>query len=167
MRNFSTILPNYASIVHAQQKNGHQIRFIALICSSNHIISSKSRKPDHTSKEFHGWAELDTDADTTFAGRNCTILHHTERSRDVAPFSDTYEPMKDVDILSSATGFTSLIGRQYILVFNEALYIPELDNTLINTNQLIQFHTQVQESPNRATEPKNSDNQSRYFTYAI
>ena len=56
MRNFSTILPNYASIVHEQQNNDHQIRFISPIRSSNRSISSTSRKPDHISEAFYVWA---------------------------------------------------------------------------------------------------------------
>ena len=63
----------------------------------------------------------------------------------------TYDTIKDVDIVSAATGFASLTGRKYILVFHEALYIPELDHTLINPNQLSQFHMQVQDNTYHAT----------------
>ena len=77
MRNFSTILPNYASIVHEQQNNARQIRFIAPIHSSNRIISSATRKPDHTSEAFHGRSELDSHSNTKVAGRNCNLLHYT------------------------------------------------------------------------------------------
>ena len=65
----------------------------------------------------------------------------------VAPFSDTYEPMKDVAIISTAIGFTSTTGRQYIIVFHECLYMPELSHTLINPNQLCNFQTEVQDNP--------------------
>ena len=92
-------------------------------------------------------------ADTTVAGRNCTVVHYTERSCDVAPFSDTYEPMKNISIITTATGFTSTTGRQYILVFNEALYIKYIDHTLINPNQLRHFDTEVQDNPYHATDP--------------
>ena len=76
------------------------------ICSSNQIISSTAKKLVHTSEVFHGQTELDSHADTTVEDCNCTILHHKERSCDVAPFSDRYEPMKDVDNVSANTGFT-------------------------------------------------------------
>ena len=56
MRNFSTILSDYASIVHKQQQNNHQIIFIDPICSSNRIISSTAIKMDQASKAFHGWS---------------------------------------------------------------------------------------------------------------
>ena len=75
--------------------------------------------------------------------------------------------MKDVDIVSEATGFTSLIGLQYILVFHDALYIPELYHTLINPKQLCQFHTQVQYNPYHATEPMNITNPIGYFTACL
>ena len=56
MRNFSTILPNYASIVHKEQDNDRHIWFIGPIRSSNQSISSTARKPNHTSEAFHGRA---------------------------------------------------------------------------------------------------------------
>ena len=102
MRNSSTILPKYAIIVHEKQNNDRQIRFIVPIRYSNRSISSTAIKLDHTSKSFHGRAELDSHADTTVVGRNCTILNHTERSCDVETFSDTYDPMKYVDIVLAA-----------------------------------------------------------------
>ena len=73
---------------------------------------------------FHGRCELDSHADTTVAGNNCGIIKYTYRSCDVAPFSEKYTPMKDIPIVPAATGFTSENGRNYILVFHEALYMP-------------------------------------------
>ena len=152
MRNFSTFSPNYDSILNEQQNKNNQILFIAQIRSSNRSISSTSKKPYHTSKAFHGWLELDSHADTTVAVRRCTVFHYTEISCDVALFLDMYDPMKDDDIVSAATGFTSVTGKKYILVFHGSLYMPDLDHTLINPNQFLQFHTQVQDNPYHATE---------------
>ena len=86
MRNFSTILPNYTSILQKQQNSDHQIRFITSTRYSNRNISSTATKPDHTIDKFHGRAELDSHTDTTVVGRKCTVLHHKERSCDVDPF---------------------------------------------------------------------------------
>ena len=52
MPNFSTILPNYACIVHEQQNNNRQIRFIAPIRSSNRSMLSTDRKQDHTKQSI-------------------------------------------------------------------------------------------------------------------
>ena len=121
---------------------------IAPVRSGDRRTISSARNTQNTSNEsVYGRSELDSHADTTVAGRNCTPIWHTERSCDVAPFSDTYQPMKDVAIVSAATGFTSASGNQYILIFHECLYMPELSHTLINPNQLRHFHTQVQDNP--------------------
>ena len=73
MRIFSTILRKYVSIVHEQQNKDRQFRFIDPIWSSNRIISSTDRQPDHTSKAFHVQAELYSQTDTTAAGCNYTV----------------------------------------------------------------------------------------------
>ena len=61
--------------------------------------------------------------------------------------------MKNIPIITAATGFTSTTGRQYILVFNETLYIKDMDHKLINPNQLRHFDTEVQDNPYHATDP--------------
>ena len=61
--------------------------------------------------------------------------------------------MKDVPIVSAATGYTSANGRNYILVFNEELYTKEMQHTLINPNQCRQFGAEVQDSPYNADKP--------------
>ena len=83
---------------------------------------------------FHGIFELDSHSDTTVTGKNCAAIKYTDRSFDVAPFSKKYTPMKDILIVSAATGFMLAIGRSYILVFHEALYTPGMRHTLINPN---------------------------------
>ena len=72
--------------------------------------------------------------------------------------------MKYVDIVLIATGFTSVTVQQYILVFNEELYIPELDHSLTNTTQLRQFQTQVKDNTCHATEAINNSISGGDFT---
>ena len=101
----------------------------------------------HAEKAFYGQTELNSHVDTTVAGQKCVPILQTERSCDVAPFSDTYKPMKDVSIISAATRFTGTIVRQHIIVFHECLYMPKLSHTLINPNQRRHFQTLVQDTP--------------------
>jgi hypothetical protein len=68
--------------------------------------------------------EGDSHEDTFVAGKNCVPLHYTDRSCDVQPYSDDYAPVKNVPIITAATGYTSATGMNYILVFPEALYMP-------------------------------------------
>jgi hypothetical protein len=74
-------------------------------------------------------------------------MHYTERSCDVQPYSDDYAPVKNVPIVTAATGYTSANGLNYILIFPEALYLPNLGHSLFNPNQLRYFGTKVQDNP--------------------
>ena len=114
---------------------------------------SQTQRLVNTNKEdtpFHGRSKLDSHADTTVAGKNCVILCYTDRSCDVAPLSDNYTPIKDVPIVSAATGYTSANGWNYILVFNESLYIKEMQHTLINLKQCQNFGAEIQDNPYNA-----------------
>ena len=55
--------------------------------------------------------------------------------------------MKDIPIVSAATGFKSANYRNYILVFHEALYMPDMRHTLINPNQCQHFGLKIQDNP--------------------
>ena len=87
------------------------------------------------------------DSKTTLAGKNCAIIKYTDRSCDVAPFLEKYTPIKDIPIVSAAAGFTLENGRNGILVFHEALYMPDISHTLINMNQCRHFREKVQDNP--------------------
>ena len=125
---------------------------IAPVRSGNRIISLTRREKVLTRETFYRRTELDSHSDTTVAGRNCVPIWNTQRLFDVEKFSDTYEPIKDVSIISADTGFTSTTGIQYMLVFHECLYMPKLSHTLIKPSQLCHFQTQVQDNP-YATDP--------------
>ena len=98
-------------------------------------------------ESFHGRCELDSHADTTVAGKNSAIIKYTDQSCDVTPLSEIYTTMKDIPIMSAATGFTSENGRNYILVFHEAFYMPDMRHTLINPNGCQFFGAKVQDNP--------------------
>ena len=98
-------------------------------------------------KFYKGRVEIDSHADTFLAGRNCTVLNFSERICDVMPYSDTYQPMVDIPIVQAATGYTAPDGSQYILVFNEAIYMPDMDHSLLNPNQLRHFDVDVEDNP--------------------
>ena len=115
--------------------------------SERKISSTKSTISKIVGEPFNGRCELDSHAYTTVSGKNCAVIQYTDRSCDVSPFSEKYTPMKDIPIVSAATGFTSANGRNYILVFPEALYMPNMRHTLINPNQCQHFGAKVQENP--------------------
>ena len=96
---------------------------------------------------YNGRVELDSHADTFVAGRNCILMHYTERVCDVMPYSDDYESKTAIPIVKAATGYTSSNGRRYILVFNEAIWMPDLHYSLMNPNQLRDYGVEVQDNP--------------------
>jgi hypothetical protein len=71
----------------------------------------------------YGRMELDSHADTIVLGRNAAILQYAGRECDVAPYSESYEPIKNVPIVSGATAITNAnTGETIILVFHEGEY---------------------------------------------
>ena len=91
--------------------------------------------------------EMDSHADTIVAGRNTLLLSYTDRVCEVSPYSDEYQPIKDVPVVSAATGYTSACGENFILILNEALWMPNLNHSLINPNQLRHHGVEVQDNP--------------------
>ena len=98
---------------------------------------------------YVGTVELDSHADTTVFGKNFLILHYTGRECDVLPYTDTYESVKGVPIVTAATAWTCLeSGHTYILVLHEGLWMGEsMPNSLVNPNQLRAFGCMVQDNP--------------------
>ncbi len=103
---------------------------------------------------MHNKMEMDSHADTVVLGRNCVILKYTGRECDVSPYTDLYEAIKGVPIVTGATAWTSQVdGQTHILVFHEAQWMGEvLEHSLINPNQLHHYGVLVQDNPFDAME---------------
>jgi hypothetical protein len=108
-----------------------------------HISSNKNISTITEAVGFVGNTEADSHANTFVAGKNCVTLSFTDRTCDVQPYSNDYAPVKNVPIVTAATGYTSATGMNYILIFPEALSMPNLDHSLFNPNQLRHYDTQV------------------------
>ena len=93
--------------------------------------------------------ELDSHADTIVLGSNAIVMQYTTRECDVSPYDDSYEPIRNVPIVSGATAVTSThTGLTYILVFHEAIWMGDrLDHSLLNPNQLRAHGIEVQDNP--------------------
>ena len=130
-----------------QAQTTPKCRHIAKLKSSARRIAaahSSSVKP----KLLVGRIELDSHADTIVAGANCTVLEYTGQECDVSPYSSDYSPVTGVPVVKAATVWQSEItGQEFLLVFNQALYMPSLSHSLINPNQLRAFGTTVQDNP--------------------
>ena len=128
-------------------------------CRVSRIVSSVRQpaaaniKKRPTTLPTQGRIELNSHADTIVLGANCIILSHTGQSFEVMPYSDTYDTITDVPVVTGATLWTSPHdGDEFILVFNEALWMGNtLQHTLVNPNQLWAYGMTVQDNPFAST----------------
>ena len=157
------ILRKHGRFRDPEPRNIAQFRTVAY-----HISSTSTRHVSSINEAigFVGNTEADSHADTFVAGKNCVILSYTDRTCDVQPYSDNYAPVKNVPIVTAATGHTSANGMNYILVFPESLSMPTLDHSLFNPNQLRHFGTQVQDNP-YCNEPMSITSPSGDFTACL
>ena len=133
---FSSVTRHVVSLF-AQGPSRHSCRLSRLLSSVRcPAASNAKRKP--TLLPTEGSIELDNHVDTIVLGANCVILSHTGQSCEVMPYSDTYDAITNVPVITGATLWTSPHdGDEFILVFNEALWMGNtLQHMLVNPNQL-------------------------------
>jgi hypothetical protein len=100
------------------------------------LIQSSSR-----SKELKGDAKIDSHVDSCVAGANFLAWDFTGITCEVLHFTDEYESMKDVPVVSAATAWTDdNSGETFILLFHQVLwYGNKLSHSLLNPNQIRHF----------------------------
>ena len=96
-----------------------------------------------------GHFELDSHANACVQGPNFIVLSFTGCECDVSPYSESYDALQDVPIVTGATAWTCQeSGETFILVFNEGLWMPSaMSNSLGNPNQLQSYGSHVQDDP--------------------
>jgi hypothetical protein len=85
-----------------------------------------------------GRCEMDTHADTCVAGANFLVFEFDGTTCEVTPFTDQYQAMKGILIVSAATAWTDEeSGEMIVLFFNQVLwYGDKISHSLLNPNQL-------------------------------
>ena len=114
--------PILTDIRRLQVLSSNRLRRLQVLSSSKRrIMASSSSTQSAHDKTVQGNIELDSHADTIVAGANCILLNYTGRECDVAPYSEEYESITNVPIVTAATAWQSQdTGQIYILVFNKA-----------------------------------------------
>ena len=74
--------------------------------SSLRYISTVSASTTTNDVGCSAQTQMDSHADTIVAGKNFVVTNHTDQSCDVSPYTDAYEPMKNIRIVQAATGYT-------------------------------------------------------------
>ena len=93
--------------------------------------------------------EMDSHADTCVAGKNWGVLSYTDVVCEVTPFTDEYESIKEVPIVTACTVWTDQnTGKEYLLVGEQFLWFgTSLDHSLLNPNQIRANYLKVQDNP--------------------
>ena len=100
--------------------------------------STTNRPPNDTETGTEGRLESDGHADTTVAGANMRCLAFTGQTCTVRPFTDKYEPMENIPIVTAATAVVDPnTGETTVLVFHQALWFgTSMEGSLIAPNQV-------------------------------
>lgn len=92
--------------------------------------------------------ELDTCANTIYAGKNFRALSYTGQTCNVTGFHDSFDSLGDIPVARVATAYTADSGQTYILIINEALYFGStMNHSLINPNQIHSYGIAVCNDP--------------------
>ena len=99
-----------------------------------------------------GQCELDSHADTTVAGANMIFLdeiNDTTPTVEVSPFSDSYDPIKNIPVGTCATAYDCPVtGRVFVLLFGQALYFGDkMKASLLCPNQIRATGNRVEDVP--------------------
>ena len=66
---------------------------------------------------------MDSHADTCVAGKNWSVMSYSDVVCEVSPFTDEYESIKEVPIVTACTVWTdSNTGKEYLLVGDQFLF---------------------------------------------
>jgi hypothetical protein len=135
---------------------------ISMRCQANANTRGRLVASIRTSEEM--WTELDSHADMTCAGANCIVLESTQQVVDVTPYNKSrYEPETNIPIVKAATAYTDNTGNTYIFILNQALYLPDLDHSLLNPNQMRMNGVIVDDCPQHLSDPKRPSTHSIFF----
>ena len=149
-----------------RHRNTEPVLQVSAFKTLNYKIQATKKVETYENTGFTSRTEADSHADTFVAGKNCVALNFTDRTCGVQPYSDQYEMITDVPIITAATGYTSSNGLNYIIVVPEALYMPSLDHSLFNPNQFRHFGSLVQDNPYDAA-PMVIQNPEHTFTACL
>src|SRR5210317_481488 len=106
-------------------------------------------------------ADLDSHADTCAFGKHCYVLSTYSESVNVTGFHKSAPPLRGIRIACVAVAYDChLTHETFILVFDQVLYIPDLETALICPDQLRDNGVTVNDTPLLRLEPSERSNDS-------
>ena len=125
------------------------VKSIAILSTKRVARVSAIRSEGKTIPGTTGANEMDSHADTCVAGKNWEIISYSDTVCEVQPFTDKYESIKEVPIVTACTVWTDdNTGKEYLLIGEQFLWFgSSLNHSLINPNQLRANYLNVQDNP--------------------
>src|SRR6056300_177968 len=106
-------------------------------------------------------ADLDSHADPCAFGKHCYVLSTYSESVNVTGFHKSAPPLRCIRIACVAVAYDChLTHETFILVFDQVLYIPDLETSLICPDQLRDNGVTVNDTPLLRLEPSERSNDS-------
>ena len=90
--------------------------------------------------------ELDSHADTVIAGLAFRVENHLNLDVSVFPYTTDYKP-KRVPLVNAVTAIDNVDGNVYLLVANQALWLPDVEPSLLSVPQMRAHGVVVDDCP--------------------
>jgi hypothetical protein len=103
-----------------------------LWCSSAFIAAANDECADKPMDEEGSRIDLDSYANMVVVGQHCLVIERSSRTAIVNPFTPDYDAMTEVPIVDAAISYECpFTGKEYILLVQNALHVPAMENNLI------------------------------------
>jgi hypothetical protein len=110
---------------------------------------------------YESRTDLDLHADTTVLGKHCMIVYDTNRTADVSPFLPELGTAEKVRIIIAYDDHPD--GETIILIINQALYIPALQDNLVCDIQCRMDDVVIDSCPKSMSENPTDDTHTLKF----
>ena len=111
------------------------------------ILSAASEETRANEMNVESCTELDSDANMPVVGKHAYIIAETSKKVDVSPFTPDYKPLT-VPLVDATVRYDNPYnGKLYILVLQNALHVPLMDNNLIPPLMLREMGVTVNDIP--------------------
>ena len=125
------------------------------------IATSEETRANEMNVESH--TELDSHANMPVVGKHGYIIAETGKKVDVSPFMPDYQPLT-VPLVDAMVRYDNPYnGNSYILVLQNALYVPSMNNNLIPPFMLREMRVTMNDMPKIHKEDPTVDDHTIMF----
>ena len=145
--------------IHDINKHLSMLIHSAMIADINDKDDSGDEEPEELSR-----TELDTHANMPVVGRHALIVSESGMSVDVNPFTPAYPSMKAPIVHAALQYDCPYIGETYILLIQNAIYVPSMKNNLLPPFIMREAGIQVNDVPKIQVPDPSIDDHCLYFS---